>query len=46
MPKKRESIKFKNYEIKIESPFIIYAYFETDLVPKNNRKKIQGESYT
>ena len=46
MPKKRESIKFKNYERKIESPFTIYAYFESNLVPENNRKKIQGEPYT
>ena len=46
MPKKPESIKFKNYERKIESPFIIYADFESNLVLENNRKKIQGESYT
>ena len=46
MPKKLESIKSKNYERKIESPFIIYADFESNLVPENNRKKIQGESYT
>ena len=46
MPKKLESIKSKNYERKIESPLIIYADFESNLMPENNRKKIQGESYT
>ena len=28
MLKKEEHVKFKNYERKIKSPFIIYAYFE------------------
>ena len=31
MPKKGQYIKFKNYERKIKSPFMIYA----DLVPEN-----------
>ena len=29
MPKKCEFVKFKNYERKIKSPFIIYTYFES-----------------
>ena len=32
MPKKAEYVKFKSYEIKIKSPFIIYAAFENILV--------------
>ena len=38
MPKKGEFVKFKNYESKIKSPFIIYADFESILVPENNGK--------
>ena len=38
MPKKGEYVKFKNYEGKIKSPFIIYADFEGILVPENNGK--------
>ena len=33
MPKNGEYVKFKNYERKINSPFIIYAGFESILVP-------------
>ena len=36
--KKREFVKFKNYERKIKSPFIISADFESILVPENNGK--------
>ena len=32
MPKKGDYVKFKNYERKINSPFIIYADFESILV--------------
>ena len=32
MPKKGDYVKFKNYERKIKSPFIIYADFESILV--------------
>ena len=39
MPKKREYVKFKNFERKIKSPFMIYPDFESILVPGN-------ESYT
>ena len=29
MPKKRDYVKFKNFERKMKSPFIIYADFDT-----------------
>ena len=38
MPKKGEYVKFKNYESKIKSPFMIYADFESILVPEDNGK--------
>ena len=38
MPKKGENFKFKNYERKMKSPFIIYADFESILVPEDNGK--------
>ena len=46
MPKKGEYVKFKNYERKIKSPFIIYVDFERILVPENNGKQNPEESYT
>ena len=46
MPKKSEYVRFKNYERKIKSPFIIYAGFESILVIENNRKLNPEESYT
>ena len=41
MPKKGKYVKFKNYERKIKSPFIIYAGFESILVPEKIKSKIQ-----
>ena len=38
MPKKGENFKIKNYEKKMKSPFIIYADFESILVPEDNGK--------
>ena len=46
MPKKEEYVKFKKYERKIRSPFIIYADFESILVPEDNRKQNPEEFYT
>ena len=46
MPKKGQYVKFKYYERKIKSPFIIYADFEIILVPENNKKQNPEESYT
>ena len=36
MPKKVNIINSKNYERKIKSPFMIYADFESILVPEDN----------
>ena len=44
MPKIGEYVKFRNYEQKINSQFIIYADFEDILVPENNEKQNPGES--
>ena len=46
MPKKDEYVKFKHYERKIKSPFIIYVDFESILVPENNEEQNPEESYT
>ena len=39
MPKKDEYIIFKNFGGKIKSPFVLYADFESILVPEDNRKQ-------
>ena len=46
MPKKGEYIKFKNFERKIKSPFMIYADFESNLVPEDSGKQNPNVSYT
>ena len=46
MPKKGEYVKFKNFERKIKSPFMIYADFESILVPEDNGKQNLKEFYT
>ena len=46
MPKKCEYIKFKNFGRKIKSQFMIYADFESILVPEDNEKQNLNESYT
>ena len=46
MPKKGGYVKFKNFERKIKSPFIIYADFESIRVSEDNGKKNLNESYT
>ena len=45
MPKKGQYVRFKNYERKIKSPFIIYADFESILVPETNLKQNPNKSY-
>ena len=45
MPKKSKYVIFKNYETKIMSLFMIYAYFESILVPEYNGKQNPNESY-
>ena len=37
-------VKFKNYERKTKSPFIIYVNFESVLVPEGNEKQNPEES--
>ena len=46
MPKKDECVRFKNYERKIKSPFMIYADSESILVTEDKRKQNPEESYT
>ena len=45
-PKKDKYVRFKNYESKIKSLFMIYADFESILVPEDNRKQNPNKSYT
>ena len=46
MPKKGEYVKFKKFERKIKSSFMIYPSFESILVPENNGKQNSNESCT
>ena len=46
MPKKGEYVKFKNFERKVKSPVMIYADFESILVPEDNGRQNPNESYT
>ena len=46
MPKKGEYIKSKNSGRKIKSRFIIYADFESILVPEDNEEQNLYEAYT
>ena len=46
MPKKDDEVKFKNYERKIRSPFILYPDLESILVPEDNENQNPEESYT
>ena len=44
--KKGEYVKLKNYERKINSPFMIYTDFESILMSEDNGKQNPNESYT
>ena len=44
--KKGEYVRFKNYDWKIKSLFMIYVDFESVLVPEDNGKQNLYESYT
>ena len=44
MPKKGIYVKFRNYERKIKSLFIIHGDFESILVPEDNEKQNPEES--
>ena len=46
MPRKWEYVKFKNFERKTKSTFMIYADFESILVFEGNGKQNPDESYT
>ena len=46
MPQIGKYVKFKNYERKIKSQFIIYAHFESILAPEDNARQNPEESYT
>ena len=46
MTKKGEYIRFNNHERKIKPNFMIYADFESILVPEDNEKQNPDESYT
>ena len=41
-----KNIKFKDFGRKIKSLFMIYADFESILVPEDNEKQNPNESYT
>ena len=43
---KGEYVKFKNYDRKIKSPLMIYAYLESILVSEDNGMQNPNESYT
>ena len=45
MSRKDEYLKFKYYQRKIRSPFVIYPYFETIRVPKCNEYQNPEDSY-
>ena len=44
MSKKDEYIKLKNFGRKIKSPFMIYADFESILIPEDNGNQNANES--
>ena len=44
MARKGENIRFKNYERKTKSRFMIYADFESMLVKEANKKQNPNES--
>ena len=46
MLNKGEYIKIKNFERKIKLPFMIYADFESIIVPEDKGKQNPEESYT
>ena len=46
MPKKGEYVRFENSKRKIKSSFIVYADFESILVPEGNGNRNPKEFYT
>ena len=45
MPKKAEYVRFKKYDRKIKSPFMIYAELESTLVLEDSGRQDRNESY-
>ena len=45
MPKKGEYVRFKNYETKVKSSFVIYTDFQIILVAEDNGKQSPDESF-
>ena len=45
MPNKDEYVKFKNFEKKVKSTFMIYTDFESVLVPEDDGAKNANELY-
>ena len=45
MSKKGEYVRFKNYETKVKSSFVIYTDFQIILVPEDNGKQSPDESF-
>ena len=46
MPKWGEYVKFKNFERKIKWPFMIFADFESILIPEDSEKQNPDEPYS
>ena len=46
MPTKGEYVKFKNYERKIKSLFMLYVNFGSIPLPEENGKQNPSKSYT
>ena len=46
MPRKDEYVRLKNYKRKIKLTYMIYADFESILVPEDNRKQNPDGTYT
>ena len=46
MPKKGKYVRLKNHERRIKPLFLIFAGFESILVPEDNGKQNPKESYT
>ena len=46
LPRKDEYVRLKNYKRKIKLTYVIYADFESILVPEDNRKQNPDGTYT
>lgn len=46
LSKTGEYVRFKKCENKIKSPFMMYGYFDSNLVPEDDEKKNLYQSYS